>query len=289
MSGAAPMRIGAHLPVGRGLAWTVRRARRLRLDCLQLFVRNPRGWRARAYADREMDEFRSRCASAGIASVIVHSCYLVNLASPDEELRARSLEAVADDAVRAARLGGSAVVFHMGHHMGAGVRAGIRTLARSLSSLVKGLPEGVDLLVENAAGRGTEMGGEWEHFAALFDLLDGDPRVGVCFDTCHAHAAGYRLDGARWVSRSLAGFKRTVGVPPRLVHLNDCAAPAGAHKDLHQHIGLGTIGEAGFRALLRRRELRGLCGILETPMTRPRDDLRNVRRVRSLMAPAASP
>ncbi len=277
------MRIGAHLPVGQGLVRAVQRARRLRLDCLQIFVRNPRGWRARSYGGEEIGRFRSLCASAGITPVIVHSCYLVNLASPDRALRERSLRAVGDDAERAASLGGSAVVFHMGHHMGAGVKAGIRTLARSVRSLLAGLPAEVILLVENAAGRGTELGGEWEHFAALLDLLHGDGRVGACFDTCHAHAAGYRLDSARWVSRSLAGFKRAVGVSPRLIHLNDCAAPAGAHKDLHQHIGRGTIGEAGFRALLRRRDLRGLCGILETPMERPRDDLRNVRRVRSLM------
>ena len=278
------MRIGAHLPVAKGLVRAARRARRLRLDCLQLFVRNPRGWRARPYPDEEVSRFRALLASAGIAPLTIHSCYLVNLASPDKQLRHRSLRAVADDSARAALLGASVVVFHMGHHMGTGVSAALRTLARSLRSLLPDLPPGVSLLVENAAGRGSELGGEWTQFVQMLDLLHGDERVGVCFDTCHAHAAGYRLDRSRWVSRSLADFRSALDMSRlRLIHLNDCAAPAGARRDLHQHIGQGTIGDLGFRAFLRRRELQHLCAILETPLDRPRDDLRNVRHVRELM------
>lgn len=284
------MRLGAHLPTSHGLVWTARRARRLRLDCLQLFVRNPRGWRSRTYPSDEVAEFRALLRSQGIAPVFVHSCYLVNLASPDRELLARSRHAVADDIARAALLGAQAVVFHMGHHMGAGISAGLRTLAQSLRTLLSELPDEVSLIVENAAGRGTELGGDWAHFRELFDLLAGDHRVGICLDTCHAHAAGYRLDGRACVSRSLRQFREALALPPgstgplALVHLNDCAAPPGEHIDLHQHIGRGTIGDRGFRALLKRRELRALCGILETPMRRPHDDVRNLRRLRRLAA-----
>ena len=279
------MRVGIHVPVGGGLVKAAKRARSLGCECLQIFARNSRGWRARRYADRETAAFRDILAARDIAPLVVHSCYLVNLASPDRSLRERSLRSVADDMKRAALLGGRYVVFHFGHHMGAGTPRGLRRLASSLRSLLAGAPDGVDLLLENSAGRGTEMGGEWSDFTDLFDLLDGDDRVGVCLDTCHAHAAGYRLDGPRRVGRALRQFDSIAGLSRlRLLHFNDCRAPAGSHVDHHEHIGLGTIGDAGFRALLRRRELRHQCAILETPIDRPGDDRRNLRRVRKLQA-----
>jgi deoxyribonuclease-4 len=184
---------------------------------------------------------------------------------------------------RAALLGGRFVVVHFGHHMGRGVAAGLRRAAASVRSVLKEAPTGVELLLENSAGRGTELGNEWEHFAALLDLLDGDARVGVCFDTCHAHAAGHRLDSARSIRRTLRSFATVLGAARlRLVHLNDCRGEAGSRVDLHEHIGRGTIGDAGFRAFLRTRALRRLSAVLETPIQRKGDDRRNLRRTKRL-------
>jgi len=279
------VRVGIHVPVSGGLAKAGTHARSLGCECLQIFARNSRGWRSRAYTELEIDAFRSTLAARDIAPLVVHSCYLVNLASPDRSLRERSLRSVADDMKRAALLGGGSVVFHFGHHMEAGRPRGLRRVAASLRSLLTGAPDGVDLLLENSAGRGSEMGGRWSDFADILDLLDGDDRVGVCFDTCHAHAAGYRLDGPRHVGRALREFDAIIGLARlRLLHLNDCRAPAGSHVDHHEHIGRGTIGDAGFRSLLRRRELRHHPAILETPVDRPGDDRRNLRRVRKLLA-----
>ena len=128
------------------------------------------------------------------------------------------------------------------------------------------------------------MGGEWDEFAQILDLLHGDERgVGVCFDTCHAHAAGHRVNSARWVGRTLREFENVVGLSRlRLIHLNDSHGAAGSHIDHHQHIGRGTIGDAGIRAFLRRRELRDRCAVLETPIDRPGDDRRNLKRARAL-------
>ncbi len=114
-------------------------------------------------------------------------------------------------------------------------------------------------------------------------MLDGDERVGICLDTCHAHAAGHRLDSARWVGRTLRSFDAILGLDRlRLLHLNDSVGRPGSRVDLHQHIGRGTIGKEGFRALLRRRALRRVCAILETPFQREGDDRRNLARVRRL-------
>ncbi len=280
---ARRLRVGVHVPVSGGLVKAAARAHSLGCECLQIFARNARGWRARSYADSEIAAFREMVSGRCISPLVVHSCYLVNLASPDRALRHRSLRSVADDIARAALLGGRFVVFHFGHHMGQGTPRGLRTIASGLRSLLADTPADIDLLFENSAGRGTEMGGQWPEFAQLLDLLDGEGRVGVCFDTCHAHAAGHRLDGPRRVGRALRDFDAAIGLPRlRLLHLNDSRVPAGSHIDHHEHIGRGTIGDAGFRSLLRRRELRGRCAILETPIERPGDDRRNLRRIKRL-------
>jgi len=165
--------------------------------------------------------------------------------------------------------------------MGAGMAAGRRRIARAVKSLLRGAPDGMALLLENTAGRGTELGGEWGHFVRLLDLLGGDPRVGVCFDTCHPHAARYRLDAPRSVGRTINEFKAALGLDRlRLIHLNDCRGAPGAHRDLHEHIGRGAIGHEGLRAVLRRRDLRAVSATLETPIERPEDDRRNLTRAR---------
>ena len=266
-----------------------RRARSLRCECLQIFARNPRGWRTRSLPEDEIAGFRALLDRHDIHPLVIHASYLINLASPDRALRERSLRAMVEDMARGALLGARFVVMHPGHHMGAGTAAGLRVLARSLRSLLASAPDRVDLLLENTAGRGTELGGEWEEFISLLDLLGGDGRVGVCFDTCHAHAAGYRLDSPRWVGRTLNEFRGALGTDRlRLIHLNDCQGAPGAHRDLHEHIGRGTIGGRGLGAVLRRRELRDLSAILETPMPRPGDDRRNLTRARRLRRRARS-
>lgn len=287
--GGGYVRLGFHVPVSKGLVWAARHARRIRCECLQIFVRNARGWRGRTYPDEEVAGFRAALARDDLRPLVVHSCYLVNLASPRRELLAHSRRAVADDLLRAAALGARFVTAHTGYDMGAGREAGLRTLAESVRLLLSKAPAGVDLLLENAAGGEGHLGGRWEDFARLLDLLDGEPRLGFCFDTCHAHAAGYRLDGPRRAGEALREFDRVLGLDRlRLIHLNDSKGSPGGRLDRHEHLGKGTIGEAGLRAFLRRRELRDRCAILETPIVRPTDDARNLRYARELLSPRAS-
>ncbi|MBN1458177.1 MAG: deoxyribonuclease IV [Armatimonadetes bacterium] len=277
------MRLGLHVPVGEGLIKAAQRARRLGCECLQIFGRNARGWRGRIYAAEEVAGFRQLLGQHDIAPVVIHSCYLVNLASPDKVLRDRSLRSVADDMARAAALGARFVVFHFGHHMGTGPDAGVRCIASALKSLLRAGPSDVQLLLENSAGRGSELGAGWDDFVKVLDLLHGDERVGVCFDTCHAHAAGHRLDGPQRVGRVLRAVATSVSLDRvRLIHLNDSRAASGEHVDHHEHIGRGTIGEIGLRSLLGRRELRDRGAILETPVDRPGDDRRNLTRAKHL-------
>jgi len=225
-----------------------RRARSLGCECMQVFGRNARGWRGRIYSQDEIAELRRILGKADISPVVVHSCYLVNLASPGRALRQRSLRSVADDMVRAVALGGTTVVTHFGHHTGAGTDAGLRTLAQSIRSLLVGVPDGVQLLLENTAGRGSEMGTDWDEFARLLDLLHGDERVGVCFDTCHAYAAGYDVRTPKGYEKTMRQLDDVLGFAQlKAVHLNDSKGKLGSRLDRHEGIGKGYIGFDGFR------------------------------------------
>jgi len=277
------VRLGFHVPVSKGLVWAARHAREIGCECLQIFVRNARGWRGRAYPEKEIEAFGALLAEYRIAPLIVHSCYLVNLASSNAGLPAKSRAAVADEMRRAAMLGSVTVTTHTGRDMGADTTAAIQILAESVRLLIAEAPSGVELLLENSARR-TQLGGDWEHFAQLLNELGGEPRLGVCVDTCHAHAAGYRLDSARWVARTLSEFDAVLGLDRlRLIHLNDSRGRAGGSWDRHAHIGAGTIGDAGFRSFLRRRGLQDRCAILETPIDHPDDDAKNIAHARELM------
>jgi deoxyribonuclease-4 len=277
------VRLGYHISVAGGLVKAAQRAVAIGCECLQIFARNARGWGSREYPATEVEAFRAALKERDLAPLVIHSNYLVNLASPSRELREKSRRAVADDLERAARLGAEFVVTHSGHTMGEGLGTGLKRLGRSVRALLRDAPTGVRFLLENSAGGEAHLGGRWEHFAQLLDQLDGDLRLGVCFDTCHAHAAGYRLDTPRRVGEAIRTFADTLDLDRLgMIHLNDSQGAAGEHRDRHEHLGKGTIGDAGLRAILRRRELRDRCAIMETPIRKQGDDLRNLRHARGL-------
>jgi len=279
------MRIGYHVSVAGGLVRAARRAHDIGCECLQIFPRNSRGWKSRIYPEAEVAAFRAERDALDLHPLVIHSNYLVNLASPDRKLLALSRRVVADDLRRAGLLGAEFVVTHSGHAVGEDIEVGLKRLAESVRALLRRVPVGVRFLLENTAGGDRQLGGRWEHFAFVLERVDGDPRLGICFDTCHAHASGYRLDSPRRVGVALRLFNEMLGLDRlALVHLNDCKAPAGSHRDRHEHIGEGTIGDAGLRALLLRRGLRDRAAISETPIRKPGDDARNLAHVRELLA-----
>lgn len=277
------MRFGVQIHVGPGLLRAAEEARRKGLECVQIFPRNPRGWRAAAH-DPDIDrEFRRRLIEDDIQPLFLHTAYLVNLASPNPALLKRSRAAVAADLERAGRLGAHSVIVHAGAHTGAGREAGIARLAASINILLRA-KYGPTLVLENTAGAGSELAGDFEDFVAVLDRVRRLDRVAFCFDTCHAHVAGHDLSTARGVRRAIDEFDRALGLSRLiLIHANDARARAGSRWDAHTHIGEGTIGLAGFRALVNDRRLRALPVILETPLKRPDDDERNLATIRRLV------
>ena len=261
--------IGAHVFVAGGLAATgLPYAERIGADVVQVFVANPRGW-ATPVGDAPGDEkFRGACADRGIG-VFVHAPYLCNFASPTELTRERSAVAVRHSLRRGARIGAVGVVVHAGSAVDAGHREIALKVMREVvlplldDTDVEGAPT---LLVEPTAGGGQPLAATVSDLEPLFDALEWHPRLGVCFDTCHAFAAGHDVATPGGMRRTLNALVRAVGRDRlKLVHANDSKDPLGSGRDRHTNLGTGQIGVEPFGELFQHAAVRGVPVVIETP------------------------
>ncbi len=276
------MRFGFHLPISGSLLRAVEEARKRRCDALQIFTGNPRSWTRKPLNAREVEEFKASCLAEGLWPVVVHSSYLVNLASPDEEIRRKSIRMVKEDLRRAHLLGAQFVVVHMGHHLGEGEEKGLRRLARSVEGLLKADPQ-VVLLLENTAGAGTELGYEPSHWAFLAERLPPEG-WGICLDLAHAHQAFCDLSSPEGVEEMARRVEEAVGWRKiKLLHLSDSKSLPLSKVDRHEHLGKGTIGRRGLEAIVNHPLLSRLPAILETPTMELKFDRRNLHYARSLV------
>ena len=288
---AGTLRLGAHMSIAGGVHRAVERARRVEATALQIFVKSSRQWSARPLGEEEVRAFRQEAARAGLAPfTLAHSTYLINLASPADTLWRRSCEAFGVELARAEALGIPYVVLHPGSHLGAGAAAGIARVARALREGLDGRRQaraaGVTVLLEITAGQGTNLGSRFEELALIIEHSGVERRLGVCFDTCHALAAGYDFRAPAGFRRTFEEFDRILGLERlRAFHLNDSQFGPGSRRDRHEHIGRGRLGLDAFRLLLNDRRFAGLPMVLETPKGEDlRDDVRNLRVLRSLAA-----
>jgi deoxyribonuclease-4 len=288
-------RLGAHLSIGGGLPRAVDRAVATRCEALQIFTKSAGQWRARTLPPDEIVLFRRRVADTGIQPVVAHNSYLINIAAAATELRAQSLQALIEEYDRADALALDGLVMHPGSHTSGTELAGLRLIASGLRALLSARPEASPLiLLEHTAGQGTNLGHRFEHLAAILDLLDGSPRVGVCIDTCHLLAAGYDICSDEGYAATFREFDRLIGLDRiKVFHLNDSKKPCGSRVDRHEHIGKGCLGLEPFRRLLNDPRFARLPMLLETPKldtpeSRRKSDVdpwdaRNLRTLRRLI------
>jgi deoxyribonuclease-4 len=279
-----PSPIGAHLPGASDLARTaLPHARAVGAEAAQVFVSNPRAWSA-SHGDAVADEaFRAACATAKIP-VFVHAPYLVNLASPTATTATRSVTALRHAIDRGSRIGARGVVFHAGSAVGQGLRdVALSELRERLLPLLDSLcDDEPQLLVEPTAGGGGSLAATIDDLGAFFATVDEHPRLGVCLDTCHLHAAGHDLAAPGGVRRTLSRLLAVVGRGRlALVHANDSRDPLGSRRDRHQTIGRGSIGTEPFGELFRHPATRGVPIVVETPM-REDGHARDVATLKSL-------
>lgn len=280
------MLIGAHVHVSGGYPAAVDYAQSVGAECMQVFAKSPRQWNARPIDPGMARLFRARVAELGMGPVLVHTSYLINLGSADETLWERSWRALADELQRAETLGATGVVTHVGTaYKGAPERTARRIAAGIDRAWEAAQPSGPRLLLENTAAAGTTFGDGPEELGEILGVLTlAAGHVGVCLDTCHAHAAGWDLSD-REVWRELVDrFEACCGMPIEALHANDCAFAFGLHKDRHAWVGDGTIGYDGFSAMFAEQRLAGLPVVIEMPGDVPVKDQENISRLKRLRA-----
>jgi deoxyribonuclease IV len=276
------VRVGVHVSIAGGISNAVDRAAEKGCDVFQIFSRNPRGWRIKDLSPEDAESFVVKLERSSIGLVFDHMPYLPNLASPKDDVYSNSVATLTTELLRCDQLHIPYLVTHMGSHLGAGKASGLKRIVKAISSVFSAAENSVMLLLENTAGTKNSMGGSFGDIAGIIDALD-TKRVGVCLDTCHLFAAGYELRTPDVLDRTIDDFDRSVGLQKlKLVHLNDSKGGLGSKLDRHEHIGLGAIGETGFRTILGCEKIRALPFILETPIDSRRDDLENMLVAREL-------
>lgn len=255
------------MSVAGGLVRGIERALNLRIRALQIFTKNASRWNAGPLEAEQVREFRGAWEGSGLAPVAAHGSYLINLASPDPALRRKSIEAYADELLRAEALGIRWLVTHPGAHMGSGEAAGCDRVAESLDAARAIAPApSVVTLLETVAGQGTTLGRRFEELARIRERTSRPDRVAVCFDTCHVHAAGYDLVTERGCAETFEEFDAVLGLESlHLFHVNDSKNERGSRVDRHEHLGRGRMGAVPFARIVRDARFRETPKLLETP------------------------
>jgi deoxyribonuclease-4 len=276
------VRVGVHVSIAGSLHLAVDRARETGCDVFQMFSRNPRGWGSRPLSDDDCDAFREKIRTTGTIPVD-HMPYLPNLASPKPDIYEKSVAALTAELERCRRLGIPYLVTHLGHHLGDGIAGGRARVISAINTALATSDSQVTLLLENTAGEKNSVGSSFEHIRAILDGIENKSHTGVCFDTCHAFAAGYELRTESGIKDTIAQFDEQIGTKNlRIIHLNDSKGDRGSGLDRHEHIGMGFIGENGFRNLLHHPVLSAVPLICETPVDERRNDVGNIAKVREL-------
>jgi deoxyribonuclease-4 len=255
------------MSIAGGVANALRRGKEIGCDVIQLFTKNANQWRAKPLDPNAIEDFHRTRDETGINPIAAHDSYLINLASPDEGLYKRSLEALWEEMQRAEALSIPYLVMHPGSHRGSGEEEGLYRIARGINLLhYRGPDMQIQILLETTAGQGATLGYCFEHFAQVIEMVEDDEKVGICLDTCHCFAAGYDISTVEGYEATIGALDRIIGLDRlKLIHLNDSKGAVGTRIDRHEHIGQGHLGMEPFRLLLQDNRLADLPFMLETP------------------------
>jgi deoxyribonuclease-4 len=279
--------LGAHMSIEGGLHNAFNRIDRVKGESLQIFSKNQRQWRAPQLTDVEISNFLAAWQKWGNGPVGVHDSYLINLANPDVTKASRSVDAFADEIIRADRLRIPYLIMHPGSHVGAGIDAGLNHLTTNLDRAFKLAKEesSVKVLLETTAGQGTGIGASFEELAYVLAHSQHPERLGVCLDTCHVFAAGYDIRSKTGYKKTFTDFDKIIGLERlKFFHINDSKKELGSRLDRHEHIGKGKIGLEGFRRLLNDPRFKNHPMVLETPKEKDlQEDIENLKLLKSLI------
>jgi len=256
---------GAHVSTSGGIHTAIDRAEAIGGESLQIFTQSPRTWRQTNHDPANFERFKERRAEAGIQGVVCHALYLVNLATPDEEIYEKSVTTLMNTVDVARAIEADGVVFHVGSHLGAGFEAGLEHVVPALERALERCSETTWLLIENSAGAGGTIGRSVDELAVLVDRLDRHPRLGICLDSCHLWVSGVDVTDRTALDVCVDEVEERIGLDRlRALHVNDAGAPFDSNRDRHANLGEGEIAE-GMSVFLGHPKLQGLPTILEVP------------------------
>jgi deoxyribonuclease IV len=257
--------LGAHVSTQGGVQKALARGKAIGATAIQVFTKTPSQWREPALTEESRTAFRRECDRSEIASIVAHDSYLINLASPDPVLAARSAESFRCELRRCELLGIPAVVSHPGNFID-DREAGLLRNAAVITRCLQEVPGDVMVLLETTAGTGTALGATFEELAALRDAIGESVRhrIAFCADTCHLYSAGYDL--VREYDAVWRRWEETIGLAElRCLHLNDSKTPFNSRRDRHQLVGEGSLGAEPFRRIMRDPRFRSVMKVIETP------------------------
>ncbi len=279
-------RLGAHMSISGGVDTAFDRGEQVGCDAMQIFTKNSNQWRAAPLKEETVERYHRRQAETGITPVVAHASYLLNLATPDDGLWEKSINALLVEMERCDVLAIPYLVIHPGSHMESGDDAGVARIAQALNVAHDRLPDAqVKITLETTAGQGTNLGYRFEHLAAMIAATEAEDRLAVCYDTCHILAAGYDFRTSSGYAEVFKQFDESIGLERLTVfHLNDSKKDLGSRRDRHAHIGEGSVGPEGFRHILNDSRFEDIPMLLETPKSKDmHEDVENLARLRALI------
>jgi deoxyribonuclease-4 len=280
------MLIGAHLSVAGGVDQAFGRAVALDCTAFQIFTKSNRQWKAKKLEPDVIERYHQRQQETGIEPVVCHASYLINIGAADETIRDKSIEALLVELERCELLKIPYLVLHPGAHMGQGVETGLTRVVQALDRVHERLPDyNVKIALEITAGQGSALGSNFDEIAHMLTQCQQGERLAVCFDTCHALAAGYEFRTPESYQTLMADFDRVIGLDRlKVIHVNDSEKDLGSRVDRHAHIGEGCIGLEPFGYFLNDSRFEKVPFLLETPVKDdPGDNIRNLEKLRGLL------
>ena len=278
------MQIGCHVSISGSIHLAVDNAIERKCTAFQIFTRSPRSWHVKDLTSEDIKNFKTKLVNSKIDrfATAAHMPYLPNLSSPAKDAYAKSVDTIQKEIKRCGELGIPYLVTHLGSHLGTGEEKGIERLKKALMEAAK-IKNDVTILLENTAGQKNSVGSDFEQLASLLFSLKPSNRFGICFDTCHAFAAGYDLRTEKAVKETFDKFDENIGFEHlKILHLNDSKGEIGCKLDRHYHIGLGQIGEKGLGKVIKMMNERKIPMVLETPIDDTRDDFENIKKAKEL-------
>lgn len=259
--------IGAHLSIAQGLDHAIREARSIDATACQIFVKNGRSWKSKPLEQSVIDAFDAEMKAGDPVLMVAHASYLINIASTDADVRKKSIEALIDELTRCDKLSIPYLVLHPGSHLGAGIEAGCKVVAESINYIFEKYTFKTLLLLETAAGQGTNLGSTFEELHQMLSHITCVSKVGICFDTCHVNAAGYALNPTMAYQETMERFDAIIGFKHlKVMHLNNSKTEQGSKKDRHEKLLKGTMSKLVFHDIMHDARLVNVPKILETPI-----------------------